>query len=78
MTLPWYKSRILMGALLSAVLKLLVLTGVAGDLAPADQAAWLDIVLLVASFAGDALAAHGRLTQTAAPTITATKGPTDA
>lgn len=71
--MPWYKSRILVGVLLSAALKALVLLGVTGEVAAADEAAWLDIALLVASFVGDALAAQGRLTQTAAPTITATK-----
>lgn len=73
-TMPWYKSRVLLGVLLSAVLKALVLLGVTGELAADQQAEWLDVIVLLSSFIGDAIAAHARIAQTAAPAITATKG----
>lgn len=69
-TLPWWKSRVIVGALVSAGLKILYLTGLIGEVAPEDEAAWLDVAVLLASFVGDAIAAQARLTQKAAPKIT--------
>lgn len=73
-TLPWYKSHVIVGALVSAVLKILYLTGIAGELAPEAEAEWVDIAVLLASFIGDAVAARARVVQEAAPPITGTKG----
>lgn len=72
-TLPWYKSRVIVGALVSAALKVLFLTGLVGELAPEDEAQWVDVAVLLASFIGDAVAAQARISQTSAPPITATK-----
>ncbi len=72
-TMPWWKSRVIVGALLSAALKILYLTGVMGEVAPDQEAAWLEIVVLLASFFGDAIAAHARVTQKVAPKITGSK-----
>lgn len=69
-SLPWYKSRVIMGALVSALLKILFLTGLAGEIAPADEAQWVDIAVLLASFIGDAVAAQARVVQKSAPPIT--------
>lgn len=69
-TLPWYKSRVIVGALVSAVLKILYLTGWVGELADADAAQWVDVAVLLASFIGDAVAARARVVQEAAPPIT--------
>lgn len=76
-TLPWYKSRIIVGALVSAVLKVLFLTGLAGEVAPHEAAEWVDVAVLLASFVGDALVARGRIAQTVAPTITLTRKDND-
>lgn len=77
-TLPWYKSRVIVGALVSAVLKILYLTGLAGELAPEAEAEWADVAVLLASFIGDAIAARARVVQQAAPAIVSSKGKTNA
>lgn len=73
-SIPWYKSRVIVGALVSAVLKALYLTGWVGEIAEGDAEQWVDIAVLLASFIGDAVAARARVVQEAAPTITARKG----
>ncbi len=74
-TLPWYKSRVIVGALVSAVLKILYLTGWVGELAEGDEAQWVDVAVLLASFIGDAVAAQARVVQEVAPPITLRKEP---
>ncbi len=59
--------------MISAALKVLYLTGLVGEVAPEDEAAWIEIAVLIASFAGDVLAARARVVQTAAPKITGGK-----
>lgn len=73
-TLPWYKSRVIVGALVSAVLKILYLTGWVGELADGAEAQWVDVAVLFASFIGDAVAARARVVQEASPKITVKKG----
>ena len=74
-TLPWWKSRVIVGALVSAALKILYLTGLAGELAPESESEWVDVAVLLASFVGDAIAARARVVQEAAPPITLRKEP---
>ena len=72
-SLPWYKSRVIVGALVSAALKVLYLTGWVGELAADDAEQWIDVAVLLASFIGDAVAAQARVVQKAAPPITVKK-----
>lgn len=72
-SMPWYKSRVIVGALVSAVLKALYLTGWVGELADGDAEQWVDVAVLLASFIGDAVAARARVVQEAAPKITSSK-----
>ena len=68
--LPWWKSRVIIGALVSAALKMLYLTGWAGEIAPEDTEELIDVAVLLASFVGDFIAARARVKQDAAPPIT--------
>lgn len=72
-SMPWYKSRVIVGALVSAALKVLYLTGWVGELADGDAEQWVDVAVLLASFIGDAVAARARVVQEAAPKITSGK-----
>lgn len=72
-TMPWYKSQVLIGAAISLILKVLVIAGVASDLAPDDQATLTNTVVLVLSGLGDLWAMRARVVQTAAPTLTLRK-----
>lgn len=69
--LPWYKSKVIVGALVSAASKLLIVTDVAGGLAPGDEAVIAEAIVLGAGLIGDAAALGGRLYQRFAPRITA-------
>lgn len=72
-TMPWYKSQVLIGAAISLILKVLVLAGVASDLAPEHQAELTNTVVLVLSGLGDLWAMRARVVQTSAPTLTLRK-----
>jgi hypothetical protein len=69
--MPWYQSRIIIGAIVSIVMKLLVATGVLGEVG-LDDGAITDAVLLVIGGIADLWIMYQRVTQKAAPTITAT------
>ena len=71
--LPWYKSKILVGAMISMLGKVLVLSGVIGVFAPEDADALTNTIVLLASGVGDLMAFGARLTQKAAPEITLKK-----
>lgn len=66
----WWKSRVLIGALVSVAFKVAFLTGLAEAAAPPDIAEWVDVALILSSFVGDAIAARARLVQEAAPPLT--------
>lgn len=73
LALPWWKSRVIVGALVSAVTKVLALSGVTTEIAPEDEAAWIDLVLILASLAGDFIAIRARVVQVSAPPIVGSK-----
>jgi hypothetical protein len=70
-TLPWYRSKIIVGAAISIITKLLVATGVL-DVA-IDDSALTDIVLLLIGGVADLWIMLSRVRQEAAPKITASK-----
>lgn len=72
-TLPWYKSKVIVGAALSIIAKLLVASGVVSAFAPEDVDQLANLIVLVAGGIGDAIAIGARVAQKAAPAITATK-----
>lgn len=73
--LPWWRSKIIVGAAVSILTKLLVASGLVGDLAPADSEEITNLILLVIGGVGDLVAIGSRVAQKHAPTITATKPP---
>lgn len=73
-TLPWWKSRVIVGVLISAIFKLLFIVGITDEVDDATVESIIEAVLLGASFIGDFIAGNARVVQTAAPKITATKG----
>ena len=66
--LPWYKSKIIIGALVSIIMKVLVATGVLGT--ALDDKAVTDAALLIIGGVADMYVIYHRTTQKAAPTIT--------
>lgn len=68
-SLPWYKSKVIVGALLSITTKVLVASGAISDLSPTDQEQLAEIIVLVVGGIGDALAIGSRVTQKTAPRI---------
>jgi hypothetical protein len=68
-TLPWYKSRIIIGAIISILTKVLVATGILD--ATFDDESLTDAALLVIGGLADLWIMYQRTTQKAAPTITA-------
>jgi hypothetical protein len=71
--MPWYKSKVIVGALISIAAKVLVMAGVINDLAPADADNLANLVVLVVGGVGDIVAIGARVAQKHAPAITATK-----
>lgn len=72
-TLPWYRSQVIVAALISIITKLLVGFGVIGDIAPEVNEEIAATVVLVIGGLADLWAMRARITQKAAPAITATK-----
>lgn len=72
-TLPWYRSKIIVGAAISIFTKVLVMTGIVENFAPEDSENLTNLIVLVAGGIGDLVAIGARLAQKAAPAITATK-----
>lgn len=68
-TLPWYKSKIIVGAIVSILTKVLVLTGVLDSAFDAGQLT--DALVLIVGLIADFVIAISRKTQKAAPAITA-------
>lgn len=67
--LPWYKSRVIVGALVSAIFKLLATIGVATDFSEEESGAIVTALMVGISFLGDYIATRARLTQKTAPPI---------
>lgn len=72
-TLPWYKSKIIVGAVISIASKVLVLTGILDQFTPEDSETLTNTLVLIGGGIGDLMAFGARLTQKTAPTITVTK-----
>jgi hypothetical protein len=71
--IPWYKSRIIIGIVISLVCKALVVSGVAKAGIDSDtQAQLLNLVLMLIGGGGDLFALAKRITQQSAPAIAAT------
>lgn len=66
-TIPWYKSQVLWGLLISVVLKLVWAVFKWAPPAEYPVAEIVREVSVLASFLGDAIAAHGRVTATLQP-----------
>jgi hypothetical protein len=74
-TLPWYRSKVIVGAIISFGSKLLVMTGAINELAPEDAETISNMIVLAGGFVGDFLAIYARATQKSAPKITAKVDP---
>lgn len=68
-TLPWYKSKIIIGAIVSLLTKVLVIFGVLDG--TFDDGAATDAALLVVGVLADIFIGFSRKNQKAAPVITA-------
>lgn len=68
--MPWYRSKIIIGAAVSISLKLLVVFGLIDEIAPTDQAELIELIALLVSAIGDTVALGSRVTQKHAPEIT--------
>jgi hypothetical protein len=66
-TIPWYKSQVLWGILISVLLKIVWAVFKWSPLADGEEAELIRQVTVLASFLGDAIATHGRVTATAQP-----------
>lgn len=71
--LPWYQSRVMIGALVSAILKLVAAVGVTVQVTDEQTQAIVTVLVLLGSLVGDYVAAKARVTQTAAPPLTLKK-----
>ena len=73
--MPWYKSKIIVGALLAVLAQILSGTGAIAVVTPDDQARLADLIVQLVGAVGAILALGARLTQKRAPSITLTKQP---
>jgi hypothetical protein len=71
-TLPWYKSKVIVGAIISIVAKVLVMTGLIGEVSPEDSENLANLAVLVIGGIGDVVAIGARVAQKRAPEITVT------
>lgn len=74
--IPWYKSQIIIGAVVSIVSKVLVGAGFAG-LSVDDQSTLVNGLILLIGFIGDAWAIYQRAKQQQAPKVVATQATAD-
>lgn len=72
-TLPWYRSQVIVAAIVSILTKLLVGFGLIGEIAPEVNEELTNTLVLVIGGIADLVAIRSRVTQKAAPSITATK-----
>lgn len=71
-SLPWYRSKVVVGAAVSILSKVLVMTGLVNDFAPEDGEQLSNLVVLVIGGIGDLVALVARVRQRFAPPITLT------
>lgn len=69
--MPWYKSRVIVGALVSILMKLLVLSGLTGEVSEQETQQVIDLALTLIGAAGDLVAIGARVRQRHVPKITA-------
>lgn len=72
-TLPWYRSQVIVAAIVSIATKLLVALGVIGDIAPEVNEEIASTVVLVIGGIADLVAIRSRVTQKVTPSITLKK-----
>lgn len=72
-TLPWYRSQVIVAALVSIITKVLVGFGLIGEIAPEVNEQLTSTIVLVIGGIADLWALRARLVQKAAPDITLTK-----
>ena len=72
--MPWWKSKVIVGALISILAKLFVISGLTGEITPGETQQVTDLVLIVIGGLGDLLAIGSRITQRYAPQITGGDG----
>ena len=74
-TMPWWKSRVIVGALVSIVMKLLVVSGLTGDFTADESQQLVDLALILIGAIGDVVVIASRVRQRHAPAITASAPP---
>lgn len=72
-SLPWWRSRVIIGAIVSIASKLLVATGAVGEISPEDEGRIADIAVLLVGGVADLVVITARVRQEHAPPITAKK-----
>jgi hypothetical protein len=72
-SLPWYRSKIIIGAIISITTKVLVVSGLVSQIAPEDSEALTNLLVLLGGGVGDLMALVARLMQKAAPPISLRK-----
>lgn len=70
--MPWYRSKVIIGALVSIFTKLLVLSGLTGEITASETAQIVDLVLILSGAVGDLVAIGARLRQRHVPKIVST------
>ncbi len=73
--MPWWKSRVIVGALVSIVMKLLVVSGLAAEVTAEDSQQLVDLALILIGAVGDLVVIASRVRQKHAPAITAGGAP---
>lgn len=71
--IPWYKSKIIVGVMVSLLCKVLVASGLVGEVSSAAQQQVLEALMTVLGGVGDMWAIWQRLKQTSAPAIAVSK-----
>lgn len=74
-SMPWWRSRVIVGSLVAMVAAILRQTGLVHAIAPEAVTQWTDWILLLTSLVGGGVAVHGRIDQDTAPKITGGKRP---
>lgn len=72
-TIPWYQSRVVTGALISAVLKMVAAFGATVPVTEDQTQAIATVLALLGSLVGDFVAARARVVQKTAPQVTLRK-----
>ena len=72
--MPWYRSKIIVGALVSIITKLLVVSGLTGEFTATETSQIADLALIVIGGIGDLVAIGARVRQRYVPQIVASQG----